>query len=50
VRYAAPLIAFVVFLAIYAALARSRGGKIQWGWLAAVALCAGVAILLSFVM
>jgi len=49
-RLAGPLIAFVVFIAIYAVLARRRGGQIQWGWLAAVLLCAGVAIVLSFVM
>jgi hypothetical protein len=49
-RYAAPLIAFAVFIAIYAALARRRGGEIQWGWLAAVLACASVAIVLSFVV
>ena len=49
-RYAAPLITFVAFIAIYAVLARRSGGRIQWGWLAAVLACAGVAIVLSFLM
>jgi hypothetical protein len=47
-RYAAPLAAFLVFIAIYAWLVRRRGGRIQWGWLAAVVACAGVAIVLSY--
>jgi hypothetical protein len=49
-RFASAVIAFVVFIAIYAVLARRRGGQIQWGWLAAIVACAGVAIVLSFVM
>jgi hypothetical protein len=49
-RYAGPLAAFIVFITIYAFLQRRRGGQIQWGWLAAVVLCAGAAIALGFIM
>jgi hypothetical protein len=49
-RYAAPLVAFLIFIAIYGWLQRRRGGQIQWGWLAAVVACASVAILLSYVV
>jgi len=49
------LLPFLLFLAFYAFLLRrarrqGRHADVQWGWLAAVAACAGVAILLSYVL
>jgi hypothetical protein len=42
------VLALLAFAGIYAFLARRRGGRIQWGWIAAILACAGVAIVLSF--
>jgi hypothetical protein len=44
------VVALLAFAGIYAVLARRRGGQVQWGWIAAVLACAGVAIVLSFFM
>jgi hypothetical protein len=43
-----PAVCFAAFLGLYALLhRRAGGGPIQWRWLAAIAFCAGVAMLIS---
>jgi hypothetical protein len=54
-QFAGYVLPFLAFLAFYAYLIRRarRQGKpaeVQWGWLAAIVACAGVAIVLSFFM
>jgi hypothetical protein len=46
--YAVP---FVAFLALYALLYKRAAPqrRVQWGWLAAIVLCAGVALLIGAV-
>ena len=54
-RLATAVVMFAIFIAFYAFLLRrarrsGRPAEIQWGWLAAVVLCAGVAIAAGFLM
>jgi hypothetical protein len=49
VPYVLPLAAFLCIFALLHAKARREGKAttVQWGWLAAIVLCAGVAMLLG---
>jgi hypothetical protein len=48
VEVLAYVVPFVAFLALYALLyRRTAARRIQWGWLAAIVLCAGAALLLG---
>jgi hypothetical protein len=40
-------VCFAVFLALYGVLQRRSGRPIQWGWLAAIVVCAAVAVLIG---
>jgi hypothetical protein len=49
------LLSFLAFLVIYAYLIRRRRGQgelteVHWGWVLATAACAGLALLLSYLL
>ena len=41
------LVCLAVFAGIYALLQRRSGGRVQWGWLAAIVGCAAFAVLVG---
>jgi heme A synthase len=52
VRFVGPLLAFVAIYAVIHAWAKRRGHDpaVPWGWLAAILLCVGVAVVLGAVL